>query len=245
MRRALNVVAMPPYIRELREVGVKVFLGAFFQTAVHQKTQRHGGKGLGADQLAFFPVRQRLAVVTRHDHRHAQSAGLNLAAPDRVHGRPGDEASHQIGAARQGTEADVGLHLAVDVVEAFGRQRRAGRHEGAKIAEAVRVHRRDARLAQRLDELGRGAEVRETHRIGVVEQNGVVAHTGRAVVKANRGPLAERRHQPIPHHPAASGEEEHAVFGMNIDLQPHLGQMLEQHPARAMHNAFRRPGGAA
>ncbi|OIQ78265.1 hypothetical protein GALL_400360 [mine drainage metagenome] len=236
---------MPPYIRELREVGVKVFLGAFFQTAVHQKTQRHGGKGLGADQLAFLPVRQRLAVVTRHDHRHAQRARLDFATPNGVSGRPHGEAGHKVGSTGHGTQADIGFDVRIDVVEAFGREGRSGGHDGAQIRKTMRGFWVQARLAQRLDELGRRAQMGEAHGVGVIEQDGIAAQSRRSVVKTHRGTLAEGGHQPVPHHPAAGREKEHAVVGMDVGLQPQFGQMFEQNTARTMHDALGNSRGAA
>ena len=49
--------------------------------------------------------------------------------------------------------------------------------------------------------------------VGEVEQHVAVGMEGRAVVEQQRRARGEARDQPVPHHPAAGGEVEHAVAG--------------------------------
>ena len=67
---------------------------------------------------------------------------------------------------------------------------------------------------------------------------------GRAVVEQQRRARGQARDQPVPHHPAAGGEIEQPVAGLDVAVEPMLLQMLEQRAAGAVHDAFRHAGRA-
>ena len=57
-------------------------------------------------------------------------------------------------------------------------------------------------------------------------------------------PDGQARNQPVPHHPAAGGEVEHPVAAVSGRVQLVFLQVLQQRAAGAVHDAFRRAGGA-
>src|ERR1700736_1720487 len=65
----------------------------------------------------------------------------------------------------------------------------------------------------------------------------------RAIIEHKGSPGAEARNEPVPHHPAASGEKEEPLAWPQIAVQPMLLEMLQQRAARAMHDAFRHARG--
>ena len=71
-------IAMMPNAGEPLEIRSPIF----FTVGVIPETNRHTGKGPGANQLAFFAA-HRLARLAPHSNRQAQSFALNLAPPDR------------------------------------------------------------------------------------------------------------------------------------------------------------------
>jgi hypothetical protein len=79
----------------------------------------------------------------------------------------------------------------------------------------------------------------------VVEEHLALAGEGRAVVEQQRGAAGEAGNQPVPHHPAAGREVEQAVAGAHVAVQLMFLQMLQQHPAVAMDDAFGHAGRAA
>ena len=66
----------------------------------------------------------------------------------------------------------------------------------------------------------------------------------RAVVEQQRRAGGEPGHQPVPHHPAAGGEVEQAVAGLQVAVQQVLLQVLQQRAAGAVHDALRHAGRA-
>ena len=77
----------------------------------------------------------------------------------------------------------------------------------------------------------------------VVEERVAVGLERRAVVERERRLAGERAHQPVPHHPAAGGEVEDAPAALHVAVQGKLLDVLQQRPARSVHDALRRPGG--
>ena len=60
----------------------------------------------------------------------------------------------------------------------------------------------------------------------------------RSVVEHQRRLRGERRHQPVPHHPAAGGEVEDSIAAADVAVELMLFQVLDQRPAGAMHDAL-------
>src|SRR5688572_11376859 len=174
----LAPVAVTPHVREFFEVGGAV-LGA---VRVVPETDRHAGKGLGADELALLAL-ERLAVLVEDLDRHAEALRLDFAAPYRAHRVAEHEAGHDVGAPGDRRQADVVLDVTVDVVEALGKKRRARGKDRAEPVQAMRFLWLHARLGERVDELRRGAEMRDPFGFGEVEENLAAADEWRAVVE--------------------------------------------------------------
>ena len=62
---------------------------------------------------------------------------------------------------------------------------------------------------------------------------------GAPVVEHQRRPAGEPAHQPVPHHPAASGEVEQPVTSLQVRVQQVLFLMLQERPPGAVHDALR------
>ena len=135
--RPRGEVALAPHAREPPEVRVPVAGPDLAERAVAPEAEGHRRERCGADQLAGARAgRQGRAVLGPDVDGHAEHRSLDLARVDRAGGVAADEAAAQVGAARDRGQVDVGLHVLVDVAEALGRQRRAGR---ADRAQAVRA----------------------------------------------------------------------------------------------------------
>src|SRR5690606_16840669 len=102
-------------------------------------------KGPSANELSF-PAGHRTARFVEHGDIHAEPRALDLTAPYRGRRIAEHEARDDVGAPRDRGEMDVRLDLAVDVVEAFGNQRRAGGKHGLERLEPVRATRAQAGL---------------------------------------------------------------------------------------------------
>ncbi|MNE06355.1 hypothetical protein D3C80_989420 [compost metagenome] len=123
-RRLFGIVALGPDTRELAEIGGMEALGL----RVVPEAQGQRREMPGADQLAFF-ANQGMTIIVPDFHGHAQALALDLPAPHRQHRVADDKAGTDVGTARHRGQAQVGLELAVHVVIAFRRQRRAGRQQ--------------------------------------------------------------------------------------------------------------------
>ena len=97
---------------------------------------------------------------------------------------------------------------------------------------------------QRVDVLGRRAEVRHPLGVGELPQHAAAVDERRAVVQQQRRAGREARHEPVPHHPAAGREVEQAVAGLHVAVQQVLLQVLQQRAAGAVHDALRHAGRA-
>jgi hypothetical protein len=111
-------------------------------------------------------------------------------------------------------------------------------------AEITVSSRLEAGAGDRVEEAGRRAEDRDAFVRCEVEERPHVGMGRRAVVEAQRRLGGETRYEPVPHHPAAGGEVEEAIAGPEVDVEAVLLQVLEQRPARAVHDALGRAGGA-
>ena len=146
-------VAVAPDVREAVEIGA-VVLGAI---RVVPERDRHGGEGLRAHQLARLAAHGPAGVV-EHVHRHAEAQRLQLAPPDRAHGVAEGKAGDDVRAARDRSQLQVVLDGAVDVLETFRRERRAGGRHGAERAEVVGTLGLEPGLGCGVEILGGGAE---------------------------------------------------------------------------------------
>ena len=161
-------VTVRPHLRESLVVRGVIALVTF----VGPEAERHRRERLPADELTRDTgcIAKRRAVVGGDVDGQAERGALDLTRVDGAGGVTGHEAAAQVGAARDRREVHVGLHPVVDHVEAVGGQRRARGADRAQRVEAVGVHRLDARLADRVDQLRRDSEERELFGVGDVEQ---------------------------------------------------------------------------
>ena len=88
------------------------------------------------------------------------------------------------------------------------------------------------------------AENRDVLALGHAPQCAGIGVEGRAVVEHQRRAGRQSARQPVPHHPAASREEEQTIAATQVNVQQMLLRMLQQRAARAVHDALRFTGGA-
>ena len=188
--------------------------------------------------------RTGLTGVVEHVDRHAEAQRLQLAAPDGPRRVAEGEAGDDVRAARDRSQMQVVLDGAVDVLETFRRERRAGGRHSAERAEVVGALGLEPGLGGGVEILGGGAEERHALRVGIIEQGIAVGMKGRAVIEQQRRLGGERTDQPVPHHPAASGGIEHPVAPPDIAVQRVLLHVLQQRAAGAVDDALGRAGGA-
>ena len=132
----------------------------------------------------------------------------------------------------------------VDPLEALGRERRAGRADGAQRREVAAVAGLDPGLHAGGD-VGRArAERGHAGLLGEVPQRAQVRRAGVAVVEHDRRVGEQRADEEVPHHPARGGEPEQAVAVLGVEVQVELLEVLEQDPALPVHDRLRQAGGA-
>ncbi len=231
---------MAPDVAEHAEIRLVVLvpIGIVPEPHWHARERRR------AHQFASLPRRRRTAPFVEYVHRHAQPAALQLAAPygkGRIAER---EAGHDVGAPADAAQLDVGLHALVHVVEAVAGEWAPGGEDAAQRREVVGLAGAPALLLGERDELGARAEHRDAFLLGHVPEHRAARENGRAVVQHDRGAQRERARQPVPHHPAAGGEVEHAVVAPDVHVQRVLLEMLEQRAPRPVHQALGQAGGA-
>ena len=235
----LDMVAVRPHAGEALEIGRRVAAAV----GIVPKAHRHRGKRPGADQLSRL-ADHRLALLVPHLDRHAEPAGLQLAAPDRRDRVAEREARHDVGAAGDRGEVQVLLDAPVDEVEALRHQRRTGRENRAERRQIVGPAGLQPRLLEGIDVFGAGPEDADPILLGEIEQAVAVGMERRAVVQDQGRAGRERAHLPVPHHPAAGGEVEDPILRLEVGMQQQLLQMLEQGAAGAVHDRLGHAGGA-
>src|SRR5688572_27912960 len=100
----------------------------------------------------------------------------------------------------------------------------------------------EAGFAERVDELRRGAEMRDALGFGEIEHNLAAADERGAVVQDKRRSGSKAGDEPVPHHPAESGEVEKPVARLDVALQAMLLQVLQERAAGSVHDALRYAG---
>ncbi len=236
----LDVVAVAPDVGKALEVGGAVLLAV----GVVPEADRHRREGRGADQLALLAD----APACRRRRRprppcRGRGTGSRRARPAPI-GLPSTKQETMSVPPEMEERQHVALDLRVDVVEALGRQRRAGRGDGAQRGEVVRLDAARARPWRRRRCTWprcrrRSCARRRRSRTGRCRRDGRASRRRAAASPRRRG-----RDQPVPHHPAAGGEVEQAVARLHVAMQPMLLQVLQQRAAGAVHDALRHAGRA-
>src|SRR5690606_17751522 len=117
----LGIITMGPHAGKALEVGGAVAAAV----RVVPEAQRHGWESANADQLALL-TSDPLPLVVPYLHRHAQPRALQFAAPDWLQRIAERKAGDDIGTTGNGRQLHVPFDVAVHIVEALRRQRRAG-----------------------------------------------------------------------------------------------------------------------
>ncbi|MNZ69545.1 hypothetical protein D3C78_878490 [compost metagenome] len=94
-------------------------------------------------------------------------------------------------------------------------------------------------------ELGAGAENADGFLVDQVDQALWLRVEGRAVVQHDATADRQGRDQPVPHHPATGGVVEQPVVRAQVNVQAVFLDVLQQHAAGTVDDAFRHAGGAA
>ena len=240
MRGRFREVAVAPHAGKALEVGSTVFRAV----QVVEEAERHGGKGFRADEFPLLPRCRSRAVVAPDLDGKPQSRPLDFTGIDGPRRVSQHEAGHDVGAAGDGGEVQVRLDRVIDQAEACRHERRSrGKHD-AQGDKVVGLARPQPGLVHGVDVFRRRAEMRHALRLRVVEQRLGRGVERRAVEEQQRRAAPQSRDQPVPHHPAQRREVEQPVALVHVGMQPVLLQMLEQHAAGAVDDAFRHARGA-
>ena len=203
----LDIVAMAPDVGEALEIGGAVFLAV----GVVPESDRHRGEGRGADQLAL------LAHAPACPRRSRPRPSCRGRAPGSRRARPGrwDCRARSRRRCRCRRRSRTGRHPS-------SRSHRRSRSPPAPAASRWRRwcaapsrswRRRSASasaLAQASMYFAEVPKKVQRSACGEVEQDVAVGMERRAVIEQQRRARGQRRDQPVPHHPAAGGEVEHA-----------------------------------
>ena len=100
-------------------------------------------------------------------------------------------------------------------------------------------------LFKRSQVLGTGTEGLDAFSVDQVEQTLWAWVEWRAVVQHQGGADGQAAGQPVPHHPATGGVVEQHVVGLQVIVQAVFLEVLQQHPASAMDDAFGHACGTA
>ena len=99
-------------------------------------------------------------------------------------------------------------------------------------------------LRDRIQELGRSAEVGEFLLLGEIEQDASIARERRAVVDHQRRFGAQAGEEHVPHHPVGGAVIEIAIARPHVEVELEGLERLQQRAAGAVHDALRLAGGA-
>src|SRR5690606_33872964 len=232
-------ITVGPNAGEAVEVGVLVAR----VVRVLPEADRHGRQRLAADQFAPA-VADRLTVIAVGHGVNAQESALDLATAHWQQRGGANETATDVGAAGDGAEQGVWCAVAVDPVVVFRQQGGAGGEDDAQMALIERFGGLEFRFAAAGDEAGAGAEMGDFflhHRIPKEVQAGIA---GGAVDGDYGGAGHQCRGLPVPHHPAAGGEVEEAVFRAHVAVEHEFLRVVDQQASGAMHDALGFAGGA-
>ncbi len=225
----LGPVSVPPHSGKPLEIR-----GAVLEPAwIVPKRHRHTGKRFRTHELPRCSA-QRRARRSDDVHRHAESAGLQLAAPDGAGGVADGEAGDDLRPPADVAQVYVPLDGVVDVVVAVAREWTAGGHNGPEGGQVVRAPWRQSFLLRQSEVLGARAEDGHAFLGRHRPEHLGVRGEGRAVVQHHRGADGQGADQPVPHHPAAGGEVEEPVLPCEVHVQHVLLQVLQQSAAGAV-----------
>ena len=234
-----RVVAVAPHARLALEICGAIFAAV----GIIPERNRHRRKWRGAGEFAGL-FAHRLARLVEDFHSHAEATALQFATPHRAYRTTEREARNDVGAAGNRGQQHAFLHIAIDVIETFRHQRRAGRQNGPERRQLVRFARTHAGLFGCANPLRAGAEHADAEFVDKIPQRIRIRMHGRAVVQHHGGTDREAGYQPVPHHPAAGGVEENTVVALQVRVQHQFFQVLDQRAAGTMHDALGNTGGA-
>ncbi len=210
-------------------------------SGIAPQEQRHRRQRLGQHKLAKL-VDQRLALLVPGLDRTAERAALDLALVHRQQRTATHERRTDVGAAAGGEQPDLAPDMPVNPVKALGRQRRAGRADAAQRAQVVVARGLQACLLTAHQEAGADAHAGDAGLLGKRPQRAKVGIAGTAVVEHDRRIAEQAADQEVPHHPAGRRKPEHAVAGVQVEVQHALLQLLDQDAAVAVHDRLGQAG---
>ena len=156
MRGPFGEIAVAPDIGEALEIGGAVFRAV----GIVPEADRHRRERLGADQFALFAGAPACRPRPRHRRPCRGPAPGSRRVQTGTVGTPRTKQETMSVPPEIEARCTSGLIAVIDEVEAFRRQRRAGRGHRAHASTGRGVsRRREPRLAHRIDVFRRGAEI--------------------------------------------------------------------------------------
>ena len=232
-------VAVPPHPWVGREIGLPV------PRTARVVPERHGHRRhrLGDDQLTDGAA-DRLAAGVPRVEGHSQARRRQLARPHRHDRRAAREGADDVGPAGCRVDANPAAHVIGDPEISVAGQRRARRPQRPQRGQVVITRRFHAGLGAAAQVRGAGAEQRDVMLGGQRPQRLPRRVARAAVVADDPGPGEQAGDEVVPHHPARRGVPEKRVLFAEIEAERHRLQVLQQNPARAVHDPLGPAGGA-
>ena len=138
---------------------------------------------------------------------------------------------------------NLGCHIGVHVPEGLRGQWGSGRTDGPQRTEIPVDHRTKTLFGTCVEVLRADAEEADLLLLGDAPEMVGFRVERRTVVQDDRDPGCQRRHQPVPHHPATGREPEHAIARPHVQVPPVLTGVLEKQARGSMDETLRRPSG--
>ena len=232
-------VAVPPHPRVGSEIGLPV------ARTGRVVPERHGHRRhrLGDDELTDGAA-DRLAAGVPRVEGHPQARRGQLTRPHRHDRRAAGEGADDVRAAGCGVDADPAAHVIGDPEIRVAGQRRTRRPERPQRGQVVITRRFHAGLGAAAQVRGAGAQQRDAM-LGGQRPQRLPRRVARAsVVTDDPGPGQQAGDEVVPHHPARRGVPEERVLFAEIEAERHRLQVLQQNPARAVHDPLGPAGGA-
>ena len=234
-----SVISIQSPWRQMPGEHLEVALAVAAAVGVAPEVDRHRRHRLGDHELADL-ADQRLALGAPRLELDPERAGLQLALVDGQRRYAADECGADVGAARGREQPDVLVgstrrptrtpraRAASRSTRPSGASRGRGPPTGAMPAFWQLAMK--AALVPKQVMPASAARSQSTSQVG---------RAGVAVVEDDRGLARQRRDDEVPHHPAGGREPEQPVVGVQVDVEVHLLQHLDQDPAVAVHDRLR------
>ena len=182
------------------------------------ETDRHRWHRLRNDHLANF-VFQGFSVFIEGVRVNAQVNALDFPGIDRWAGYAADKAGANIRSSATGQQPQIVFHIFIKPGHAFGRYRRASKHDGLQPRQVVTVSRNNSGLLLHLYECRTCTEQRRITLLDQAPECFTIRIIRVAIIQNRNHTKQHRTHEEIPHHPAERRIKELPISRFKIHVQ--------------------------